>query len=73
MIRQKETPEELVERLHRDACEKGRKAYRDPFTKCRVCTADFLQSRGVCCGCDCRHCPFPEAQRVRATAEQAAA
>ena len=62
----KETYEEMIERMHRDASDRGRKAYRDPATKCRVCTADFLASRGVCCGCDCRHCPFPEGQRKSA-------
>jgi hypothetical protein len=53
-----ETVEQVIERLHREACEKGRKAYRDPITKVRVCTAEFLLSRGICCNCECRHCPF---------------
>lgn len=54
----RETYEELITRLHAQATARGLKAYRDPVTKTRVCTADFLQSRGVCCECDCRHCPF---------------
>ena len=66
----KETLDEMIERLHRDANDRGRKAYRDPITKCRVCTAEFLLSRGVCCECDCRHCPFPEHVRNREAAIQ---
>ena len=68
MAKAKESYDDMIDRMHRDACDKGRKAYRDPLTKCRVCTSDFLQSRGVCCRCDCRHCPFPEGQRDRMAA-----
>jgi hypothetical protein len=53
-----ETYEQALERLHKEACEKGRKVYRDPMTKVRVCTAEFLLSRGFCCQLECRHCPF---------------
>lgn len=57
----RETYEQLVARLHMEAIAKGRKAYRDPVTRTRVCTSAFLASRGACCECDCRHCPFPRA------------
>lgn len=59
MSKARESIEQVIERLHREACEKGRKAYRDPVTKMRVCTAEFLLSRRICCNCECRHCPFP--------------
>jgi hypothetical protein len=54
-----ETHEQAIQRLHSEACEKGRKVYRDPQTRVRVCTAAFLLSRGFCCNLECRHCPFP--------------
>lgn len=61
-----ETLEQRVRRLHEETCRLGRKAYRDPVTKARVPTADFLRSRGICCGCNCRHCPFTSAEQQTA-------
>jgi hypothetical protein len=29
-----------------------------------VLTAHFLLKRGYCCGNDCRHCPYPKAEKV---------
>jgi Family of unknown function (DUF5522) len=28
-----------------------------------VLTAHFLKKRGYCCGNDCRHCPYPKADK----------
>ena len=44
--------------LHDAACAAGELAYDDPATGYRVFTALALESRGVCCGAKCRHCPY---------------
>ena len=38
----------------------GRDWYPDPATGFMVLTAEFLASRGECCGSGCRHCPYPD-------------
>jgi hypothetical protein len=63
----RETMDQRTTRLHQAACRLGRKAYRDPVTRSRICTSVFLLGRGFCCGCACRHCPFPEADRHAAS------
>lgn len=47
-----------IEDLHREACEQGNGAYRDPATGYTVITEYAHLKRGKCCGNACRHCPF---------------
>ena len=47
-----------INRLHIDACSRGRATYTDPATGYEVMTADFLRRRGACCSSGCRHCPY---------------
>lgn len=52
-------------RAHDLAVARGRASYADPDTGYQVLTAAFLRDRGACCGCTCRHCPYPaEAQAL---------
>jgi hypothetical protein len=44
---------------HDAAVRAGRSWYPDPATGFMVLTAEFLASRGTCCGSGCRHCPYP--------------
>lgn len=30
-----------------------------------VLTAHFLLKRGYCCGNGCRHCPYPEMEKIK--------
>lgn len=49
--------------LHRAAVVRGALTYDDPESGYPVFTAEFLRSRGHCCGSYCRHCPYgPQAQ-----------
>jgi ATP-binding cassette subfamily B (MDR/TAP) protein 1 len=48
-------------RRHADACAAAQSTYIDPATGYQVFTADFLRSRGTCCGKGCRHCPYSHA------------
>lgn len=43
---------------HARACDAGLSSYLDPATGYTVMTADYLASRGACCGQGCRHCPW---------------
>ncbi|MEE2962410.1 MAG: DUF5522 domain-containing protein [Myxococcota bacterium] len=52
------TEEELLEKLHDEACRHGKTTYIDPKTGYRVLTAIGHRKRGDCCGCECRHCPY---------------
>ena len=45
-------------RAHAAARAAGLTTYSDPATGYAVFTADFLKSRGACCGSGCRHCPY---------------
>ena len=45
--------------VHRRAVEAGEARYRDPETGYWVFTEHGLRTRGKCCGCGCRHCPWP--------------
>jgi hypothetical protein len=38
-------------------------SYVDPATGYHVLTATFLLERGRCCGCSCRHCPYPAGEQ----------
>ncbi len=44
---------------HQTAVAAGQPGYLDPGTGLFVLTAVALAERGSCCGCGCRHCPFP--------------
>ena len=46
-------------RLHSQAVRKGLDHYVDPATGLQVMTTLGHERRGSCCGCGCRHCPFP--------------
>jgi iron complex transport system substrate-binding protein len=59
---------EAVRQRHAQACASNRPSYSDPVTGYDVFTADFLKSRGYCCGNDCRHCPYPDDVRAAAMA-----
>eukprot|EP00929_Paragymnodinium_shiwhaense_P038653 TRINITY_DN20404_c0_g1_i1.p1 TRINITY_DN20404_c0_g1~~TRINITY_DN20404_c0_g1_i1.p1 ORF type:complete len:617 (-),score=77.35 TRINITY_DN20404_c0_g1_i1:271-2121(-) len=50
--------EDLCWTLHKQACDKGEKMYKDPATGYQVMTAVAHKQRGKCCGCGCRHCPY---------------
>lgn len=47
-----------IEELHNAACEREEPTYIDPKTGYCVFTAFHLLTRGKCCGCGCRHCPY---------------
>jgi len=47
-----------IEELHKFACEQGLDTYIDPASGFTVLTSQALIKRGVCCGNNCRHCPF---------------
>jgi iron complex transport system substrate-binding protein len=68
-VRHSRLPEwELVRERHASACASNRPSYADPVTGYDVFTAEFLNSRGYCCGNDCRHCPYPDDVRAVAIA-----
>ena len=48
---------------HQRAVELGRPTYVDPDTGYSVLTAERLRAVGECCGCGCRHCPYPAAEQ----------
>jgi hypothetical protein len=47
-----------IEERHRLACENGQDTYIDPQSGYQVLTSEAHFKRGVCCGNQCRHCPF---------------
>ncbi len=47
-----------IEELHRLACEQGLDTYIDPASGYQVLTSQAHLKRGICCGNDCRHCPY---------------
>ena len=47
-----------VEELHQQALKQGLHTYKDPATGFTVFTELAHQKRGVCCGSQCRHCPY---------------
>lgn len=49
-----------IRQRHVAACASNRPSYADPNTGYEVFTANFLSSRGYCCGNGCRHCPYPD-------------
>ncbi len=51
-------------RAHDLAVGQGRASYADPATGYQVLTDAFLRDRGSCCGCTCRHCPYPAAAQA---------
>jgi iron complex transport system substrate-binding protein len=56
----------LIRQRHAQACASNRPSYADPVTGYEVFTANFLKSRGYCCGNNCRHCPYPDDVRAAA-------
>lgn len=58
-------PDNLV-RIHDAACRRKDAGYIDPASGLFVLSAWYLQQRGYCCGTGCRHCPYPEAEQLRA-------
>ena len=53
--------EDLCWSLHKAACDRGERFYLDPATGFQVFTEVAHKSRGKCCGCGCRHCPYSHA------------
>jgi hypothetical protein len=51
---------------HDRAVAAGATTYVDPDTGYAVFTAEFLGSRGFCCGNGCRHCPYDAEEQRRA-------
>lgn len=49
---------ELINDLHRIACQDAKDTYVDPVSGYQVITSDAHLRRGSCCGNSCRHCPF---------------
>ena len=47
-----------MEDLHQQALQQGLYTYKDPATGFTVFTELAHQKRGVCCGSQCRHCPY---------------
>jgi cob(I)alamin adenosyltransferase len=47
-----------MEDLHRAACQMGSTTYIDPVTGFTCFTEVAHLKRGVCCGSQCRHCPY---------------
>jgi hypothetical protein len=62
-----------IRQRHAGACASNRPSYADPVTGYEVFTADFLLSRGYCCGNGCRHCPYPDDVRAAAMSKIAVA
>ncbi len=58
MAKNGEKQQPTWERIHDEACAKGEMYYLDPDTGYRVFTRLALESRGKCCDCKCRHCPY---------------
>ncbi|WP_374001475.1 DUF5522 domain-containing protein [Bdellovibrio bacteriovorus] len=54
----KKTALEVLQELHRQACEAKQDFYNDPETGYTVFTAFYHLQRGSCCGSGCRHCPW---------------
>lgn len=50
------TPEQ--QQAHDLAVEQEERTYVDPHTGHRVMTSLHLETRGWCCCCGCRHCPW---------------
>jgi hypothetical protein len=48
-----------IREAHDRAVAAGEPGYVDPVTGFFVFTAAELAARGECCGCGCRHCPYP--------------
>ncbi|MBO9667517.1 MAG: hypothetical protein J7501_11980 [Bdellovibrio sp.] len=48
----------FIEKIHREACERGELSYIDPRTGYTVFTEHSHLKRGSCCGSGCRHCPW---------------
>ena len=48
----------VIEECHRAATCNGQKTYVDPQTGYNVFTAKTLLGKFICCGNDCRHCPY---------------
>ena len=51
---------QVIEDLHRKACERGEYSYTDPETGYLVFTELEHKKRGHCCDSGCRHCPYRE-------------
>ena len=47
-----------IEKQNRDSIERGDSGYVDPETGYYVFNSDYLYNMGMCCGNDCRHCPW---------------
>jgi cob(I)alamin adenosyltransferase len=56
--RNKSMPVTDIEDLHATALKLGSTTYVDPFTGFTVFTELAHLHRGVCCGSQCRHCPY---------------
>jgi hypothetical protein len=50
--------QQVVERLHDEACARGDYFYRDPATGYIVFTRIKHEARGYCCKSGCRHCAY---------------
>jgi hypothetical protein len=50
----------LIDKLHFEACQNFKNGYIDPETGRFVLTKYYLLSRGFCCNSKCRHCPYGE-------------
>lgn len=50
--------QETIDKLHKEACEKGEMIYLDPVTGYAVFTEVSHLQRGLCCHSGCRHCPW---------------
>lgn len=48
-----------TEEIEKFASAIGATWYKDPETGKRVTTSTAHLKRGFCCGCDCKHCPYP--------------
>lgn len=54
--------DERVERLHREANDRGDHYYIDPLTGFLVMTEAHHLARGECCNNNCRHCPYTQGE-----------
>ena len=57
-----------AQRAHDAAVADGGSTYIDPETRYMVFTSLSHLERGYCCGNDCRHCPYSEAERRKSGA-----
>lgn len=50
--------QQLIQKLHNQACKENKEFYLDPDTGRMVFTSVYHLNKGGCCQSGCRHCPY---------------